>query len=113
MAAGIDRCVDVETVLPPRQEIVRTMTGRRVHRSRSRVERDVLAEYPDRVALIERMPEVDALELRAFQPGDRLSEGTPDDPAHRLRQLLGDNDRAAVDVVRAIVVLRVERDRQV
>ena len=46
MAAGADRRVDLETVPLARGEVVGAMSGRGVHRARSRVERDVVAPAP-------------------------------------------------------------------
>ena len=64
-AVHADRRVDVEAVLRAGDEVVRAVARRRVHRAGALVERHVLAEHGQRIALVERVPEHHALE----QPG--------------------------------------------
>ena len=113
MSAGSDRRVDLEAVLHPGVEVVGAMAGSRVHGARARIERDVFGEDAERRARVQRMLEADVLELRALHPRERLAEGLPAGRRHLGRQRLGDDDRAAVDVVRGVVEVRMKRDRQI
>src|SRR5215208_2844441 len=74
--AGPDWRVNVETVFLAGQEIVRAMTRRGVYGARSLFQGDVISQHRDRVALVQRMSEVQALENHAFHPGNRLIERT-------------------------------------
>ena len=78
MAGRADRRVDLEAVLHAGVEVVGAVARRRVHGARARVERDVVAEHAERVARVERMPEADALELRALHPRDGVAERSSD-----------------------------------
>ena len=69
MAAASDRRVDLEAVLHARQEVVRAMTGRGVHRAGALLERDVVGQHGDRVAVVQRMAELEALEQLALSSG--------------------------------------------
>ena len=106
--------VDLEAVPHAGVEVVGAVTGRRVDGAGAGVERDVVGEHAERIALVERMPETDA--LRAASPFIRAT-GTPnvapDGRRDLRREALRDDHRASVDVVRGVVELRMERDRQV
>ena len=97
----------------PGVEVVRAVARRGVHRAGAGLERDVVGEHAERRARVERMLEADLLELRALHPRERLAERLPAGRGHLRRQRLGDDHRAAVDVVGRVVELRMERDRQV
>src|SRR5262245_45579563 len=96
MSGGSDRSVDLQTVLAPRQEVVRAMARSGVHRARALLERHVVGEHADRIAIVERMPEADPFELLAFHPCDRTTEWASDRLRHAFGQALRDDDRAAV-----------------
>ena len=55
LAAMVDGRVDVEAVAPAGREVVRAVAGRGVHEARAGVERDVVAEDEDALALEEGM----------------------------------------------------------
>ncbi len=111
--ARSDRRVDLEAVAQARVEVVRAVAGRRVNRASARVERDVLAEHADGIALIKRMAEADAFEVRALHLRDGCRQIAADDLADRLGKLLGEDHRPAVDVVCRVVELRMKRDGKI
>ncbi len=71
MPARPDRRVDVEAVLEPRVEVVGAVAGSGVHGPGARVERHVAGQHADRIAVVQRVPESDAFELRALHARDR------------------------------------------
>src|SRR5215470_8893230 len=108
-----DRGVDFEAVANTGIEVICAVARRRMNRTSTGVERDVLAEDADRIAVVKRMAEADAFELPSFHLRDRLREIASDDRSNRRRELLGDDHRPAVDVERCVVELRMERDGEV
>ena len=90
--ARTDRRVDVEAVLHAGQEVVGAMAGRGVDGARALLERDVVGEHADRIALVERMPEPDALELLALHPRERAIER----PADRLGRRVSASPSATI-----------------
>jgi len=113
VAAGPDRRVDVQAVLHAGIEVVRAVTGRRVHRAGALFERHVVREDADRVTPVEGVLKADPFEQISLEPRDRIPEG----PVHALpnlaRQLLRHDHRRLADLVRPVGELRVEGDRQV
>ena len=113
MSRRSDRRVDLQPVLHAGREVVGAVAGRGVDGARSRLERDVLAQHAERRARVQRMLKADVFELLAFHPRDRRAERFPDRCRHFFRQRLGDDDRASLDGVRAVVEVRMKRDREV
>ena len=66
VAARPDRRVDLEAVLHAGQEVVGAVARRGVHRAGALLERDVVGQHADRIAVVERMPERRC--LRAARP---------------------------------------------
>ena len=114
VAARADGRVDLEAVPLAGQEVVGAVAGRGVDDTRALLERDVIAEHANRVAVVERMAEARC--PRGPRPScapPAAVERLADRCDTRRRQPLGDDDRAAVHVVGGVVELGVERDRQV
>src|SRR5262245_15399037 len=91
MPAWPDGSVDLEAVTQAGVEVVSPVARRRVDGARARVERDVLAQHADGVALVQRMPEADAFEIRALHLRDRPGEVSADDRSDRLHKQFGDD----------------------
>src|SRR5215471_8255290 len=106
VARRSDRRVNLEAVFHAGVEVVRAMPGCRMDRTGAGIERDVVAEHADGITLIQRMPETNALELRALHLRHRICELPADDLADGLGQTLSEDDRTAVDVERRVVELR-------
>ena len=113
VTARVDRRIDVEIVLPPRQEVVRSVSGSGVHDACSGVERDIVGEHADRIALVERVTEPNAFEQLACHPGDRSLEVSADDCGNSRCKTFGHDHRATVHVISRVVELRMKRQRQV
>src|SRR5688572_21090810 len=113
MAARTDGGVDVESVLHARQKVVCAVPWRRVDGAGPLIEGDVLGQHSDRIALVQRMTETDALELGALHASDWETERPADVRTHTFRQSLRDNDRPAVDLVGRVVELRMKGDGEV
>ena len=113
MPAGVHRSVDIQAVFPARQKVVRSVSGSRVHRTGSLFERHIIGKHTDGIALVQRMRESNAFELLALHARDWHTERTGNRLADRLRELLRNDHRAAVDVVRRVVELGMKRDRHV
>ena len=95
------------------------MAGRRVDRARAGLERHVLAEHPERLPRVQRMLEADSFELLALHLRDGRAERPSDRFRYALGERLGDDHRGAgfsagsVDHVRAVIELRMKRDREI
>src|SRR5262245_50103319 len=75
MAARTNRRVNLEPVLQTGVEVVGAVTRCGVDRASARVERHVLGEHADRVAIVEWMSKADAFEDLALHLRDRSIEG--------------------------------------
>ena len=73
----------------------------------------VIGEYADRVSVIQRMLEAQALKVSTLQAHQRLTEFSPDCLSHGGRERCGHDDGGAADVVDAIVEAGMKRDGQV
>src|SRR5436309_4563320 len=71
MARGTHRRIDLETVPHPGIEIVGSVSWSGVHRPRAGIERDVVPEYPHRIARIQWMAEPDFLQFFPLHFRDR------------------------------------------
>ena len=113
MPAGPHRRVDIEAVLEPRGEVVGSVARSGVHCARPGVERHVAGQHADRIAVVERVAEPDAFELRALHARDGRVERAADGLRHRRRELFREQHGAAVHLVRRVVEVRMKRDGQV
>ena len=113
MSRRPNRRVDLEAVAHAGVEVVRAMTRGRMNGARAGLKRDVVAEHAERDARVERMLEPDVFEQRALEPRDRRVQRYARRRRDARRERLGDDHRAAVDVVGRVVELRMKRDRQV
>ncbi len=108
-----DRRVDLESVLHAGVEVVGAVTRRSVDGPGARVERDVVTEHAERRPRVERMLEADVFQLLALHLRDRWTERFPGDARDSRRERLRDDHGTSVDLVRRVVELGMERDRQV
>jgi len=113
VASRSDRRVDLETVLHAGEEVVGPVTGRRVDGAGALLERHVVAEHGQRVALIERVTECEPFHDRTRELRDGRAQGASRRLRHALGQGLGDDHDAAIDRIRAVRVFRVKGDREV
>ena len=84
-----------------------------VHRAGALFQRDVVAQHALRRPVVQRVRERDAFEGLALHPGHGVDERPSHRGGHALRQALGHDHGAAVDVVGPVVELGVERDAEV
>src|SRR5688572_2593838 len=70
MAARSDRRINLEPVLLARQKIVGAVTRRGMHRTRALLERNVVGKHRDRIALVQRMPELETFQQLALHSSD-------------------------------------------
>jgi hypothetical protein len=112
-AARAHRRVDLEPVAHAGREVVGAVSRRGVHRTGSGVERDVIGEHAERRPCVERVLEPDVLERRSLEARDRCVERTAGGLGHLRRQRFRHDHDAAACLVRGVVEVRVERDRQV
>ena len=113
MAAGSDGRVDLEPVLHAGREVVAAVARGGVHRAGALLERDVVGQHAERIAGVQRMAEPDLLELDPFHARNRRAERAPGHFGDLRGQRFGDDHGAAVHVVRGVVELGMEGDRQV
>src|SRR5262249_57172597 len=78
MPCRTDRRMDVEPVLDAGVEVVTAMAWGRVHDPCPLIECDVRTEHAERLAIVQRMPEPQALELLPCHAGQRPIEPGPD-----------------------------------
>src|SRR5262245_46097982 len=76
MAGRSNRRRGFQAVFHSGVEIVGAMARSRVDCARPRIERDVFSKHSLRVALVDRVAKTDALQLRAFESGDRAIESS-------------------------------------
>jgi hypothetical protein len=116
--ARTDGRVDLEPVLHAGVEVVSPVARRRVHRAGAGFERDVAAKNAERIAVVQRVTETQPLELGPGHARDRRSKRS----THRLfyprRERLRHDDGMVgsvrgLDIVRAVLKVRMKRDRQV
>ncbi len=108
-----DRRVDLQAVFHAGLEVVGAVARRGVHGAGAGVERHVAAEHAERGPRVERMLKADVLQLLALHAGDRRAKRLARRGRDVRRERFGDDHRAAVDVVRRVVELRMKRDRQI
>ena len=103
VAGRIDRAKDRETEAHPRFEVVGTVTGRRMHRARARVELDVFRGNHLRIAIEERMTDARAHQRGSGRPAqtlERAAVGTTEDVGG---ERIGDEQEFAVAAIDAVV----------
>ena len=113
VAARVERGVDLQAVAHARVVVVRTVTRRRVHRARARLERHVVAQHAQRVARVQRVAEHQPVHHLPLEGGERGPEGAAGLLGHALGQVRGDDHGGAAHVVQPVLEIRVERDGQV
>ena len=114
----VDRAVDLEAVFHAREVVVPAVAGRGVHDAGAGVERDVLAEHADGVAVDPRVAEAQALQGLALHLRDGLTQRDLRLVPARRRggaQRLGDEQDVgrALDGIEGVVRLGMEGQGQV
>ena len=112
-AGGVERGVDLQPVLDAGVVVVGAVARGGVHRAGAGVQRDVVTEHAERVARVEGMAEDQSLHHLAVEGRQRRAEGAAGLGGHRGRQVGGDDDRRAADVVGPVLEVGMERDREV
>src|SRR4051812_47396902 len=107
------RDVDLQPVLHPRQEVVAAVPRSGVDGARALLERDVISEHAKRIAIEKRMAEADAIELLSLHPRDGLTECASCNGGNLRRKGLGDDHGPPIHVIRRVVEIRVECDREI
>ena len=118
VAARPDRRVDVETVADARPEVVGPVAGGGMDGAGALIEGDVVGQHRHRVALVQRVPEPQALEVGSPQRRQRSSQRPAGFAFDAAGRRLGHEDRAgpslrARRLVRRVGHLGMERDGQV
>src|SRR5262249_45726546 len=94
--------VHLEAVLLARPEIVGPVSRSRMHDAGAGLERHVVREDTERLAVVERMLESNAFEQVTLHRRDRRPEIATDGRTDGGSTRLGDDHRAAVDQIRAV-----------
>ena len=113
VAARTDRSVNLQPVLHTGLEVVAAMAGRGVDRTRALLDGHVVGEHAERRTRVERVLEADVLELSALHAHHRRAQGAAGLLRDRRGERLGQDHDPAVDVVGAVIDLRVEGDGEV
>jgi hypothetical protein len=112
-AIRADRRVDVEPIARPDGKVIRAMSRRRVHDARALVERHVLAQHGQRITIVERVPELDALDGASFECRKLTAERPARGFRHAARERGGHDDGAILVFERAVLEVRMKRDGQI
>jgi hypothetical protein len=109
----IHRREDVETVAASRREVVGAMTRRCMNETRSRFERDVVAEDEDAVAIEERVTVFQAVESGTFESCDDVRIAPSRSLRNRFEQTGGDDVQSFRNIDDDVFELGMERDGEV
>ena len=112
-AVRADRRVDLEAVLHAGEVVVRAMTGCGVDGARALFERDVVRQHGQRRAVVERMRELQSIELIAADERHRLADLALGGPGDLRRQLLRHDHETSVVRIEPVDEVRMECHREV
>ena len=113
VSSGVERRVDLESVLDAGMVVVGAVTWSRVDHAGSGFQRHVGAKHAERVARIERVTKRQPLHRLAVEGREQPIERASRLRGNGLGQILRDDDRGTVDVIGAVSEVGMERDPQV
>src|SRR5262249_23846769 len=106
----VDRCQHVEAVADARLVVLLAVAGRGVDEPRASLERDVLGEHDGHGAIEPGMPAAGPVERRTGETGADRAAAEP--RRERGQERRSDDQRAAAELGRYVLVLRMDRDSE-